>query len=225
VKLQRLKEWRESRGFSQRELSLEAHVAEKTVARIELGDSVRPTTARKVADALGVEVIDLMGEPPVPLGRGPSEPGQRETGPAEAGSAVVAVGMTSEEATENLEQQLYSPAKIAQGWYQLAQLFSDELEKVEKGDSEAGSLEILIDTLEHVVLGMEANVASEKKELKARYEDEDTIRSKAVLSPAMVRLAVVVEEVLQKIAREQLEVKAESADKLVRLENRFKMAS
>jgi len=133
--------------------------------------------------------------------------------------------MTSEEATENLEQQLYSPAKIAQGWYQLAQLFSDELEKVEKGDSEAGSLEILIDTLEHVVLGMEANVASEKKELKARYEDEDTIRSKAVLSPAMVRLAVVVEEVLQKIAREQLEVKAESADKLVRLENRFKMAS
>ena len=67
MKLERLKEWREARGLTQKELSREAHVAEKTVARIELGDSVRPNTARKIADALGVSVADLLERPPVPL--------------------------------------------------------------------------------------------------------------------------------------------------------------
>jgi transcriptional regulator with XRE-family HTH domain len=211
----KLRVLRAERGLTLRQAAEQAGVRPGTLSELERGlHRPHDITLSRVAKGYGVPVEDLLEEP-VPFDEAPQEPGR----------AVVGVGTTPEEATENLEQQLYSPAKIAQGWYQLAQLFSDELEKVEKGDSEAGSLEILIDTLEHVVLGMEANVASEKKELKARYEDEDTIRSKAVLSPAMVRLAVVVEEVLQKIAREQLEVKAESADKLVRLENRFKMAS
>jgi transcriptional regulator with XRE-family HTH domain len=67
VKLERLKEWREARGWTQKELSYAAGVGEKTIARIELGDSVRPSTARKAADALGVAVVDLMEQPPVPL--------------------------------------------------------------------------------------------------------------------------------------------------------------
>jgi transcriptional regulator with XRE-family HTH domain len=81
VKLARLKEWREARGFTQKELSLEAGVGAKTIARIELGDSVRTTTARKVADALGVTVVDLMENPPVPLVQAPPpETEQPETG-------------------------------------------------------------------------------------------------------------------------------------------------
>lgn len=79
MKLERLKEWREARGLTQKELSREAHVAEKTVARIELGDSVRPNTARKVADALGVSVADLLERPPVPLSE-PSATGQPRPG-------------------------------------------------------------------------------------------------------------------------------------------------
>jgi transcriptional regulator with XRE-family HTH domain len=75
VKLERMKEWREARGFTQRELAVAAGVGDKTVARIELGDSVRTTTARKVADALDVTVADLMSSPPVPLAEAPPETG------------------------------------------------------------------------------------------------------------------------------------------------------
>jgi transcriptional regulator with XRE-family HTH domain len=81
VKLARLKEWREARGLTQKELSLEAGVGEKTIARIELGDSVRTTTARKVADALSVSVADLMENPPVPLAQALQGSGQPETAP------------------------------------------------------------------------------------------------------------------------------------------------
>jgi transcriptional regulator with XRE-family HTH domain len=72
--LGRLREWRESRGFTQKELALEASVGEVTVARIEAGTSVRPNTARKIADALGVAVVDLQEKPPVPLGPAPISP-------------------------------------------------------------------------------------------------------------------------------------------------------
>jgi transcriptional regulator with XRE-family HTH domain len=71
LKLARTKEWRESHGLTQRELAAEAGVGEVTVARIESGASVTPPTARKVADALGVSVADLLERPPVPLAEAP----------------------------------------------------------------------------------------------------------------------------------------------------------
>jgi transcriptional regulator with XRE-family HTH domain len=67
MQLPRLKEWRESRGLLQRELASEAALSEFTITRIENGDSIRPSTARKVADALGVSVADLQESPPAPL--------------------------------------------------------------------------------------------------------------------------------------------------------------
>jgi transcriptional regulator with XRE-family HTH domain len=72
MRLPRTKEWREARGLSQRELSAEAGVGESTVPRIERGESVTPPTARKIADALGVSVSDLLESPPVPLASAPS---------------------------------------------------------------------------------------------------------------------------------------------------------
>ena len=68
MQLARLKEWRESRGLTQRELAAEAAVGHVTVARIETGASVTPPTARKIAETLGLSVADLMERPPVPLG-------------------------------------------------------------------------------------------------------------------------------------------------------------
>jgi transcriptional regulator with XRE-family HTH domain len=65
LKLARTKEWRESHGLTQRELAAEAGVGEVTVARIETGASVTPPTARKIAEALGVAVADLLEQPPV----------------------------------------------------------------------------------------------------------------------------------------------------------------
>jgi len=76
MRLERLREWRESRGLTQRELASEADVGEVTVARAEAGISVRPNTAHKMANVMGVAVADLMERPPVPLGEAPQEPGQ-----------------------------------------------------------------------------------------------------------------------------------------------------
>lgn len=64
MQLERLKEWRESQGFTQRELAGKAGVGEVTVARVETGASIRPNTARKIAGALGLEVSDLLARPP-----------------------------------------------------------------------------------------------------------------------------------------------------------------
>jgi len=219
----RVREAREDLGMSQAELARRAGVARNYIVMIEHGGRT-PSVGllEKIAHELRTEPAELLREP-VPLADAPEAglTGQAE----ETGPPVVVVGATPEEAAEKLEQQLYAPARIAQGWHQLAQLFSDELEKVEKGGSEASSLEILIDTLENVALGMEANVAAEKKELRARYDDEDAVRSKAVLRPAIDRLSALVGEALQKIDREQLEVKAESEGKLTRLKHSFKRAS
>jgi transcriptional regulator with XRE-family HTH domain len=71
LKLARTKVWRESVGLTQRGLADEADVGEVTVARIETGASVTPSTARKVAGALGVAVADLLERPPVPLAKAP----------------------------------------------------------------------------------------------------------------------------------------------------------
>jgi transcriptional regulator with XRE-family HTH domain len=52
-------------GETQVTLADKSGVAEHTISRIEHGASLRPTTARKLADALGVAVADLMESPPV----------------------------------------------------------------------------------------------------------------------------------------------------------------
>jgi transcriptional regulator with XRE-family HTH domain len=80
LELARTKEWRESHGLTQRELASKAGVGEATVARIETGASVAPPTARKIAEALGVAVADLLERPPVPLAEA------SEAGPTEAGA-------------------------------------------------------------------------------------------------------------------------------------------
>jgi transcriptional regulator with XRE-family HTH domain len=66
MQLERLKEWRESQGLTQRELAGKAEVGEVTIARVETGSSIRPNTARKIAEALGRNVADLLGRPPTP---------------------------------------------------------------------------------------------------------------------------------------------------------------
>jgi hypothetical protein len=76
----------------QKEVADTAAISEWTVLRAEGGASVRPPTARKIADALGVSVADLLERPPVPLASAPSaspspdveatEVGQRNGGTA-----------------------------------------------------------------------------------------------------------------------------------------------
>ena len=57
----KLKELREERALSQRGLAALAGVAKDTIGQIERGKrKAHPTTARKLADALGVEPKELM---------------------------------------------------------------------------------------------------------------------------------------------------------------------
>jgi transcriptional regulator with XRE-family HTH domain len=61
VDVQKLKNLREDRVLSQRELAREANLAYGTVWRIENGfPQARPSTIRKLAAALGVEPRELI---------------------------------------------------------------------------------------------------------------------------------------------------------------------
>ena len=62
MKVPRLRYYRERRGLTQRELAEVAGVARRSIAGWELGESIRPGLARRVAEALGVEVANLCEE-------------------------------------------------------------------------------------------------------------------------------------------------------------------
>ena len=68
MKTPRLREWRESQGETQASLAKLAGVTEHTIWRLEGGADARPSTARKLARALDVAVVDLMDRPPVRAG-------------------------------------------------------------------------------------------------------------------------------------------------------------
>jgi transcriptional regulator with XRE-family HTH domain len=62
VQIPRLREWRERRALTQVELAEKAGVSERSVAGYEAGHGARPPTVRRLAEALGIEVTDLMGD-------------------------------------------------------------------------------------------------------------------------------------------------------------------
>jgi transcriptional regulator with XRE-family HTH domain len=74
--LRELRNIRLRRGLSQADLSAITGVAEYTISEIEAGKrpSPRPSTLRKLAHGLGVEVADLYGESEYPLGGAPPTP-------------------------------------------------------------------------------------------------------------------------------------------------------
>jgi transcriptional regulator with XRE-family HTH domain len=71
--LRELRNIRLRRGLSQADLSAITGVAEYTISEIEAGKrpNPRPSTLRKLARGLGIEVTDLYGEPESPKGLAP----------------------------------------------------------------------------------------------------------------------------------------------------------
>lgn len=55
-----LREARLNRGLSARQVALEIGIAQETFRRLEDGEPVHPSSAKKVADYFGVRVTDLM---------------------------------------------------------------------------------------------------------------------------------------------------------------------
>jgi len=71
-----VKEIRRRKGWSQKDLAEESGVGQDTISGIESGrHEPRPSTLRKLADALDVEVADFFREPAVPLAKAPREAG------------------------------------------------------------------------------------------------------------------------------------------------------
>jgi transcriptional regulator with XRE-family HTH domain len=67
-----VKEIRRRKGWSQKDLAEESGVGQDTISGIESGrHEPRPSTLRKLADALDVEVADFFREPAVPLAEAP----------------------------------------------------------------------------------------------------------------------------------------------------------
>jgi transcriptional regulator with XRE-family HTH domain len=71
VQLPRLKEWREFRGYTQPELAERAGLSLRTVFNYEHGGNALPNNARKLAEALGVQIGDLLSEEAHPKGAAP----------------------------------------------------------------------------------------------------------------------------------------------------------
>jgi transcriptional regulator with XRE-family HTH domain len=71
-----VKEIRRRKGWSQKDLAEESGVGQDTISGIESGrHEPRPSTLRKLADALDVEVADFFREPAIPLAEAPKEAG------------------------------------------------------------------------------------------------------------------------------------------------------
>lgn len=54
-----LRYWRLARGYSARELARRAGIMHQTLLRLEHGHPGRPATFRKVAEALGIELLQI----------------------------------------------------------------------------------------------------------------------------------------------------------------------
>lgn len=66
MKLPKSRAWREAKGLTRQELAEAAGLSPQTLAGYESGRDARPNNARKLADALGVEVAELMEESQLP---------------------------------------------------------------------------------------------------------------------------------------------------------------
>jgi transcriptional regulator with XRE-family HTH domain len=72
-----VKEIRRRKGWSQKDLAEESGVGQDTISGIESGrHEPRPSTLRKLADALDVQVADFFREPAIPLDEAPREAGR-----------------------------------------------------------------------------------------------------------------------------------------------------
>jgi len=92
-KTPRLREWRERATLSQEELKERSRISRATIADLEAGNrGAQPRTVRRLAAALGVEPVDLYGEPSSPKAKGPpSQEKLFENGAPEGGRHNIAI--------------------------------------------------------------------------------------------------------------------------------------
>jgi transcriptional regulator with XRE-family HTH domain len=103
-----VKEIRRRKGWSQKDLAEESGVGQDTISGIESGrHEPRPSTLRKLADALDVEVADFFREPAVPLGEAPVEAGLADADPSSKLIEAMVLEEIAELWAEELARGLY----------------------------------------------------------------------------------------------------------------------
>lgn len=134
MKLTRLREVRELRGWSQSKLAEESGVSRDGISNYETGHrEAWPATAKKVADALGVEISDLVARAEEPVLAAGKAEAPREAGPTEEQwppafvewlkeHGATRILMSDEEVIENLERLAFGsdrqaiPDRFEQEW-------------------------------------------------------------------------------------------------------------
>jgi transcriptional regulator with XRE-family HTH domain len=123
-----LRELRRRKGLSQKDLAKKSGIGQDSISGIESGrHQARPSTLRKLADALGVEVEDLFREPETPKALAPkSLDDLRGFLKARLGSSWLALpndewsdwwrGVSKEEAIERYQEILAEDELIRNTW-------------------------------------------------------------------------------------------------------------
>ncbi len=100
-----VKEIRRRKGWSQKDLAEESGVGQDTISGIESGrHEPRPSTLRKLADALDVEVADFFREPAVPLADAP-----------EAGPSLLDKGLDAARHDEEKDSRARARLRASEG--------------------------------------------------------------------------------------------------------------
>ena len=168
-----LRQWRELRGLTQRELADAAGLHVRGIAGYEAGAGARPNTARRLAETLGVDVMDLAGVSALPKAQAP--PSQRTLF---SGIEEERRTASFRRATRDLEELVESfEEKLASGT-----LTDEDRQRLDRSAA-------LITPLLQVALEAEASF------LREQYPDEDDVGPRAVLGPVIARFVAMVAEV------------------------------
>jgi transcriptional regulator with XRE-family HTH domain len=145
--LRELRNIRLRRGLSQADLSAITGVAEYTISEIEAGKrpNPRPSTLRKLAQGLGVEVADLYGESAYPLGEAPPSAEQRSF---------------NHLLEEERREAIYQP------WLEFADRYADRWERrIQTGAFDIGSVNEFLTILDELLPILNKLNADEQREL------------------------------------------------------------
>jgi len=114
---QRLREERQLRGWSQRDLARETGVNPDTISGIETEQhEPRPSTLRKLAEGLGLEVRDFFAEPALPKAEAPTGAGRVDDEDLDrwlADHNARRILMPDEEVLDNFERLASGPNREA----------------------------------------------------------------------------------------------------------------
>lgn len=165
LKLPKSRAWREAKGLTRQELAEAAGLSPQTLAGYESGRDARPNNARKLADALGVEVAELMEESQLPKALAqPSQLGKRAARANDGSNRYRGVIQQAEVTCAYWESRLDDEAGLSNDEVYSLASFSRALS-----------------------LSLESLTNAELRELRNQYPDEDDLRSRSMLEPVRFR--------------------------------------